>query len=209
MARKMWNEVGIRVRGAMQVMKWLQDVASVAAEQDQPVYWETPSGFIVRHFYGEPKAKRVQLFLDSTEVKLTMQERTSKLSVKEQLQGIPPNFTHSIDGCCLMETIVGCSELGLTSFASVHDSYGTHAANMRILAQETRKAFVHVHEHDLLGMFRESCVDVLEAAYVERFECDPLEAREKARDAIDRKAGRLEMGTLDIRGVLDSEYFFM
>lgn len=208
MSRLMWAEVNVKVRGAMKVMKWLQDVAKVAAEMDQPIYWQTPSGFVVRHFYGQLQAKRVKCFLDDTEVKLMLTERTSKLAIKEQLQGIPPNFTHSIDGSCLMETINECADLGMTSFASVHDSYGTHAANMRTLAQATRQAFVDVHETDLLGGFREACMDVLEAAYVEHFECDPMEAREKASDAIDRSAGRLERGTLDIRGVLDSEYFF-
>lgn len=208
MSRLMWQEVNVKVKGAMLVMKWLQDTAKVAAEMDQPIYWQTPSGFIVRHFYGQVQAKRVKLYLDDTEVKLTMTERTNKLAVKEQLQGISPNFTHSIDGCCLMETINECADLGLSSIASVHDSYGTHAANMRTLAHQTRAAFVAVHETDLLGGFRDACIDVIEGAYVEKHECSPIEAREKAHDAIDRSAGRLEMGSLDIRGVLDSEYFF-
>lgn len=207
MANLMWSVVGMKIPGAMKVMRWLQDCASVAATHDQPIYWQVPTGFTVRHFYGQNQQKVIESLLDGSRIQLTLKERTPKLSVKEQLQGISPNFIHSLDASCLVRTATTLSEAGISSFTSVHDAYGTHAANMRVVADHLRDAFVWTHEHDLLGMFREACIDVLEPTLVLKG-LDPMEARERASDLVDKKAGRLDMGRLELQAVKNSEYFF-
>lgn len=208
MSNMMWKAVNEVVFGGMRVMKWLQDMAKQAAVADQPIYWKVPSGFIVRQFYGLNKDKRVDLMLDGTMVRLQLSERTAELSVREQTQGISPNFIHSLDAACLCECINRCLAAGIRSFASVHDAYGTLAANMDVLADLLRESFVHVHEHDLLGGFRAAICSVVSEVMILEKGLDPLEAWEKAEDQVDKKAGVLEMGDLDIREVLESPYFF-
>lgn len=208
MANEMWKAVNEVVFGGMRVMKWLQDMAKQAAIADQPIYWKVPSGFIVRQFYGLNKNKDVKLLLDGTRVEIRLTERTAELSVREQTQGISPNFIHSLDAACLCECINRCLEAGITSFASVHDAYGTHAANMEALADILRESFVAVHEHDLLGMFRQAICSVVSEVTILEKDLDPQEAWEKAEEQVDMKAGRLEMGDLDILEVLESPYFF-
>jgi DNA-directed RNA polymerase len=208
MASRMWEVVNRRLRKALGVMKWLQDCAKQAALMDQPIYWVTPSGMVVRHFYGVSRDQRVKSYLDGTEVKLTFRERTNKLSVKEQLQGISPNYIHSLDASCLHLTTEACQREGIGSFASVHDAYGTHAGNMTPMSRILRQSFVDVHSHDLLGAFRESCIDVMEAVYVDTRRIDPMEARCLASDELDKTAGRIELGSLEIQEVINSPYFF-
>lgn len=208
MSNEMWKAVNEVVFGGMRVMKWLQDMAKQAAIADQPIYWKVPSGFIVRQFYGLNKEKRVDLLLDGTRCRIHLSERTAELSVREQTQGISPNFIHSLDAACLCECLNRCEELGIKSFASVHDAYGTHAANMDTLADLLRESFVHVHEHDLLGGFRAAICSVVSEVSILEKGLDPQEAWEKAEEQVDMKAGRLEMGDLELREVLESPYFF-
>lgn len=209
LASHLWSVVNRVVRGGMEVMKWLQDVAKVAACNDQPIYWKVPSGFVVRHFYGLERDMKVDCLLDGSRVQVRLKERTAKLSIREQLQGISPNFIHSLDASCLVDCLNMCGSAGIKSFASVHDAYGTHAANMDVLADLLRQAFVLTHEHDVLGMFRQAALSVIVPVLMDQdADLDPLEASEKAERMLNERVKPLDFGSLDLLGVLRSEYFF-
>lgn len=205
MANHMWDTVNSVVKPAMKVMKWLQDCARAVAIEDQPIYWEVPSGFVVRHFYGLDRRMVCEIMLDGVRHQITRAEKTAKLSVKEQVQGIAPNFIHALDAAALVECLRLCREAGITSFASVHDAYGTHAANMWPLAGMLRQAFVNTHQNDVLAHFRLACQRVLISALVVKNNMDPLEATEKADEMLPEP---LEKGDLDLQDVLLSDYFF-
>jgi DNA-directed RNA polymerase len=201
----MWDVVNKVVKGGMTVMKWLQDCAKAAAMSNQPIYWVTPTGFVVRHFYGVLQTKKIDVLLDGERYQLVRAERTNKLSLKEQLQGISPNFIHSLDASALTETLRLCKLEGITSFASVHDAYGTHAANMWPLARVLRQAFVNVHKANPLLQYRNACLSVIVAVLVGEEGMDPFEASQKA-DAM--LPPMLELGDLVLEDVLASDYFF-
>lgn len=205
MVKHMWAVVSKVVEKGLAVMKWLQDCAKVVADSNQPIYWQVPSGYVVRHFYGQLMSKQVKLMLSGERVDVTVQERTAKLSPKDQLQGIAPNFIHSLDGAALMLCLKRCRAVGIEDFAAVHDAYGTHAANMNALAQFLREAFVEVHEHDVLGEFRAACQRILVDVLVAEKGMDPLDAAEKADEML---PAPLEKGSLDLSAVLQSDYFF-
>ncbi|MGV1835207.1 DNA-directed RNA polymerase [Rhizobium rhizogenes] len=205
LTKLLWDSVKENVRAAEEVMTWLQDCARVAAQENQPIYWTTPSGFTVRHFYGTLRDKQVDLRLDGQRCQVRLGERTSKLSLKEQLQGISPNFIHSLDASCLVDCVNDCMEVGITSFTSVHDAYGTHMANMSALSVLLRQAFVKTHEADVLGLFRQACLEVIIPVVMRRDGLDIMDAFEKA-DAM--LPAPLKHGKLDLSAVLQSEYFF-
>lgn len=205
LSKHMMDAVKSNVKSAMVCMEWLQNCAKAVAIANQPIYWTTPAGFTVRHFYGTDRSVRHELFLDGTRVQVTRTEKTAKLSTKEQTQGIAPNFIHSLDAACLKVCLKLCRAAGIDAFSSVHDAYGTHAANMNALSQFLREAFVEIHEHDVLGEFRAACQRVLVDALVVTQGLDPLEASEKADEMLPPVP---ELGDLDIYEVLASEYFF-
>lgn len=204
----MWDTVNRCVSGAMEVMTWLKDTAKVVTMENQPIYWKVPSGFVVRHFYGLDREVKVECMLDGNRVGTVRNEKTAKLSVKEQLQGISPNFIHSLDASCAVDCIVACSEDGLSAFASVHDAYGTHAANMDYLGETLREAFVKTHQVDVLGVFRSACASVIIPSLIVRDGMDPMEAAEKAEEMLHDAAKPLHFGSLEIEDVLQSPYFF-
>lgn len=205
LVKHMWAVVSSQVAGGVAVMDWLKRCARCVVEGDQPIFWVTPSGMVVRHFYGVRTTRRVQTKLDGQSRFLDIHETTNTLDVRDQLTGVPPNFIHSLDASALVTCVNQATEAGIWSFAAVHDAYGTHAANMWPLYHMIRDSFVWTHQVDVLGLFRAGCARVLVDQMVARG-VDYLEASEKA-DAI--LPAPLPPGSLDLEAVRESTYFFL
>lgn len=201
----LWDAVHHTVPRAMGIMKWLQECAACAAEGNQPIFWRTPDGFIVRHFYGKMRSFQVKVKLDGSAVFLRLEEPTKNLDKMKQLRGIAPNYVHSLDGTAARACINKAAEGGaITAFASVHDSFGTHAANMWTLYGCLREAFVELHEADVLTGYRNMCMRVMVDWRVSKG-ADVLDAVAEAEEMLPEVP---EVGDLDIRRVLESDYFF-
>lgn len=204
-----------KAAGAVKVMKWLQDCARFAAKGNQPLFWKTPSGFIVRHFYGQVKTRRVETKIDGQTYRFAERVVTEDLDVAEQLTGIPPNFVHSQDASALMETIQLSRKAGIVSISTIHDNVGAPAADMDAIFATVREAFVRTHASDavdidgkgysVLEAFRAACVMVY-AGHIAK------EERMALPDALVRAdqtlPPMLPLGDLDIEDVLSSDYFF-
>jgi DNA-directed RNA polymerase len=188
-------------------MKWLQDAAAVVAECNQPIIWTTPSGFLVRHFYASMKMRMVETKIDGKRISFGDLQHTQDLNKKDQLQGIAPNFTHSMDASANIETIIkmALDPRGLP-ITAIHDAYGTCAGAMWSLFDAVRSAFVWVHQNDVLEDFRQECIrmyrDFLMAT---RNDLDFAVACEIAEETVPRIPPR---GSLEIEGVARSDYFF-
>ncbi|KAH8923200.1 DNA/RNA polymerase [Atractiella rhizophila] len=73
-----------------------------------------------------------------------------------QCAALAPNFIHSLDASHMMMTALKMEESSLT-FAMVHDSFWTHAADIPQMAKHLREAFVELHSLPILENF---CDDV-------------------------------------------------
>jgi DNA-directed RNA polymerase len=76
----------------------------------------------------------------------------------------------------------------------IHDSYGVHACDTRVLADTLREAFVEQYSGDVLAKFRDEIVSQLVAS--------------GAGKLVEKMPPLPSYGTLDLNVVLDSEYFF-
>ena len=74
---------------------------------------------------------------------------TFPVNAIKQASAFPPNFIHSLDATHMMLTALECRVQGLT-FASVHDSYWTHAATVAKLNTIIRDSFIALHESSIL-----------------------------------------------------------
>lgn len=72
-----------------------------------------------------------------------------KFYIIVQMNGLPPNFIHSLDSTHMMLTTLGCRKAGIT-FAAVHDCYWTHAATVNEMNRICRKQFVELHSLPIL-----------------------------------------------------------
>ena len=137
-------------------------------EHMSPVIWETPLGLPVVQPYRKPKRKQVMTAMQS--LYITDPTQPSEVSSSKQASAFPPNFVHSLDATHMYLTALACrvgpvilvgskltshQRAGLT-FASVHDSYWTHAASVEHMSELIREAFIDLHSQDLIGELRDN-----------------------------------------------------
>jgi DNA-directed RNA polymerase, mitochondrial len=191
MAKKIWDSVTATLVKASEVMKWLQDVATVAAAEELPVRWTTPIGFPVMQAYADVQDRRVLTAINGKAVRLTMKHEKDKLDRRKQRQGIAPNFVHSCDAAHLMLTVVRAHQEDIHNFSMIHDSFGTTAGDAERMFGIIRESFVEMYENvDVLGDFCEEIRDQLSEQ--QQGNLPPLP----------------EPGTLDIQQVVNSRYCF-
>lgn len=188
LVKLMWTAVERKLSKAMDVMKWLQNCSKIASATGRPLFWVTPVGFVVRHFYGERKQQQVETKIDGQRVQIVDWQIQATLDPKAQAKGIAPNFVHSMDASALMSCALLMKEAGVKSMTTIHDSYGTHAADMWTLFGCIRDAFVQTYNEPVLEQFLEACMEVA------------------GPDAPWPKLPAT--GDLDIEEVYESDYFF-
>lgn len=186
-----WRAIGDIVVAARQAMDWLQEVARIAASVDMPLTWTTPSGFVAHQAYPNMELRRIKTRSRGELVRLADYVEGRTLDRKKQALGISPNFVHSLDAAAMMLTIRSGLAAGITQFAMIHDSYGTHAADTERLSHVLRAAFVGMYrDHDVLSEFHAELLARLPEA-VHPFVPPPP-----------------PKGALDIEAVQQSVYFF-
>lgn len=186
LAKLIWDSVQEVVVKAVEGMQWLQSASSLLASQKDalgqplPTYWITPVGFPVKQEYHKTLLKQVELsfgekvlyrIVDTTGTgdkennrytPLVAQDVPETLDPRKQRQGIAPNFVHSMDASHMMLTVCACLDCGITSFAMIHDSYGTHAGNAGILFKTVRDVFVDTYsKHNVLEDIRGHVMNML------------------------------------------------
>lgn len=208
LVKLMWEVVAETASGGVKTMAWLQECAKHAAKGNQPIYWQVPSGFVVRHFYGKTKTRQIRTKCDGKGIRLIEHVRTKDLDPKEQLAGIAPNFIHSLDASALMTALVKAQGEGISALTSIHDAYGTVAADMWTLHRVLREAFIETHSADVLGSYRRACLDVLANHIVVTEGLAPEDAWMADQRADRMLPAPLPLGDLDLSQVVESDYFF-
>jgi DNA-directed RNA polymerase len=182
--------IGSVVVAARHAMEWLREAAKVAASNALPIRWVTPSGLMVLQNYRTQEGKQTNFTVAGHRYQLVLRYDTDKLDTRKQSLGISPNFVHSLDAAHMMRTVSYCLEHGVTSYSMIHDSYGTHAADAETLSRQLRQAFVDQYTPNVLEDFRDQLAQQLPPELAQQLpELPP-------------------MGTLDLTGIMDSEYFF-
>ena len=112
------------------------------------VVWTTPLRMPIVQPYRTTKSRIIKTNLQR--ISISEPHRSDPVSKRKQLQGFPPNFIHSLDATHMMLSAIKCDELGLT-FAAVHDSFWTHAADVDKMNVVLRDAFIQMHSEDVVG----------------------------------------------------------
>jgi DNA-directed RNA polymerase len=151
-----------------------------------PITWTTPAGFPVVQRYPNWERYQIDTVFFGKTMRLQARDEGMEIEKDKQVTAISPNFVHSMDAAALSLYVLRAP---FTSFAVVHDAYGTTAANVDQMNHALRAAFVGMYQnHDVLVEFRESCI--------------------KALGTDEGIPPVPSAGTLDISKVTTSEYFF-
>jgi DNA-directed RNA polymerase len=168
-------------------MGWLKSSVRqiVLKDRTRPIEWTTPLGFPVLQPYWNQHRLRVKTSVSPWELHLDVPNEDDNQHLGRNVNGIAPNWVHSIDASHMMLTALRCQEEGI-EFAAVHDSFWTHAGTARPLSSALRDEFVALHEQPLLENLKQSW----EQHYDITLSSLP------------------PTGTLNLNDVRDSKYFF-
>ena len=118
---------------------------------------------------------------------LRVPDPKGRLDGPKQMDSIVPNLVHSLDAAHMMLTLRELRAAGIEDFAMVHDSYAVHASDVDVMNRVLREQFIRVHEEFTLEGFAEGL-------------------RKVAPD-VEIKTPPTP-GSLDLRDIVRSEYFF-
>ena len=110
---------------------WLTVAAGQVALTGNCVDWVTPLELPVTQAYHRETVEEIRTPLQRIAVH-NAYDTTQQPDLVKQKGGFPPNFVHSLDSCHMMLTSLFCQKQGIT-FASVHDSFWTHAADVDVM----------------------------------------------------------------------------
>lgn len=191
-----WTSISEVVVKGREAMEWLraagmeyakvQNKDKTTTGEEKALSWVTPDGFTVYHKELDTKDRKIETVLDgTTRLTIRINEETESLDTRSMGSAIAPNFVHSMDAALLRMSVVKGLERGITDYAMIHDSFGTHAGNIgRFLNECIKPAFIELYaDNDVLLDLRDQMPDI---------ELPPVPTK----------------GSLDLNEVLGSEFFF-
>ncbi|ORZ30220.1 hypothetical protein BCR44DRAFT_1445869 [Catenaria anguillulae PL171] len=159
LAKKVFLSIGKIFHGAQRIQDWLNEVARLIARSIPSKYaekspanmtsvvWTTPLGLTCVQPYRKEVRTQVKTLLQT--VQLADPNNPAPVNTMKQRSAFPPNFIHSLDASHMMMTAVACHRAGL-AFASVHDSYWTHACDVDTMNRIIRDEFVNLHSQPIM-----------------------------------------------------------
>ena len=138
--------LGQTVQSARSIMAWLQTSADRLAKAGLPMEWTTPAGSKVRQAYHTTTKLEIRTLLGR--MVMWEEQRDAGLSARKQSLASAPNVIHSFDAAHLAMTVVSAARAGISSFAMIHDSYGSHAGLTTRLALILREEFVAIYREN-------------------------------------------------------------
>ena len=189
LSRHVWESISEVIVSARQVMDFVKDIGRAYADANKAMEWVTPTGFLVSQEYPNLETRRIKTLIDGNVVKLHYQDAVENtISKSKTASGSSPNFIHSLDASALTKTVNTSTNGGIKDFYMIHDSFGTHSPNCKIFGKILREEFVNQYqENDVLAQLRFHAEERLGHSDL---------------PALPPK------GDLDLKGVLDSPYFF-
>jgi len=170
MADVNWKAVSQALTKAREGMDYLQKVADFLAANQLHTEWSTPAGLKVMQDYRKTASKRINTWYGKIRIRHRIQEELEKKDRVGSRNGIAPNFIHSMDAAHLMLTAIRCNEAGIRDFSFIHDSFGTHAADMPVMNRILRETFDEIYAENWLEKFTDDVRAYLPAELSEDFE---------------------------------------
>lgn len=186
LSRVVLSSIGEVCSSATEIMDWLKRCARIITSKPikELVGWTTPIGLPVLQPYRKWSTETIYTVLQ--DVTAAVDDCSVPVQGGQHANGFPPNYIHSLDSAHMMMTGLSCYKEGV-AFAAVHDGYWAHAEDVPALNTIIRQEFVELHSADLLAALHRELKD-----------------RYPDGDFPDPPA----LGGLDIKCVMDSEYFF-
>jgi DNA-directed RNA polymerase len=117
------------------------------ANQMSSVIWTTPLGLPIVQPYRRSGKKQIATLLQT--IFIEDPDASRPVNALKQSTAFPPNFIHSLDATHMLMSAVACHKKNMT-FASVHDSYWTHACDVDAMNEVIRDQFIELHSQPIM-----------------------------------------------------------
>ena len=170
------------VKGARVGQEYLKEITSDVVKKGEYIFFTTPiTNFPVLQKIHKTKMERVVTPIGKLSIRTTL----GTLHKQKMVNGIAPNFIHSLDATLLANTVLKLVDDGCTDFHLIHDSYGVPVNHVANLNKRVREAFIELFEAEPLKKF----VNQVNPEY-------------------ERKVEDVMINTLDLKEVANSSYIF-
>ena len=178
-----WDSIEGRLGPAVRCMEWLRECADRLFDRGDTIRWTAPSGFPVEQRYTSYRSTSIRTVLGDKIRWTRLRRDGGTLSRRRQMNGIAPNYVHSLDAAVL----AGVGHRWTGALTTVHDSYGCHADRADRLVALIRGQYAEMFSRDLLGDLKRE-----------------LELSSPGLSLPEAP----ERGTLDVTAVLGARYLF-
>ena len=182
---KLWSADEKDLERIEELLEEAKEYYSVLVEGNgkKSIRWTTPSQFdVVYEKYREDDFK-CRGTINGKQIKHVIRIKTAVPDMRGFMCGISPNYVHSMDAAHMALVIDRLDDD--MSFGAIHDSFATHACDVERLIALTKSTFIEMYDVDNFY--------------------------DKIRQDITGNTDNIEqpeLGTLDVSGVKDSDYFF-
>lgn len=185
--------------------KWINHIAKIISNQEKPIQWHTPFiNFQVTQVEYQYKEDRIVTSFNEKKNSTLIRIYNDKIDTTKQAKGIAPNFIHSLDATHLYLTLLEGSKKGINSFATVHDSFATHACDVETLSQTLKEKFIKLMNYNILSHFQEEIATKYGFDIVNKLSNNK---EEKLRQIQDIKTLFVD-DDFEIEKIRESKYFF-
>ena len=190
LASIIWESIGEVVQSSRLCMAWLQEIAQLCMEHKVSPTWWTPNGFLIDMRYEQTDAVNVKTAIGRKIRQHQLRVANGKLDSRKTKNAIAPNFVHGLDGLggLLGVTVNMAVANNVSSIRPTHDEIAVLAADAGMMSSCVREATVKLFSEEILEDFSSQ----ISALLPKSVECPPVPPK----------------GTLDIRDVLKSDYYF-
>lgn len=205
--------IRVKVAGADRIMELNKFVVRFVAKKEKAVMLNTLDDFIVINDYKKVKHDKGRVNTVFGEVQYKLYKPDLANDPQASAQGISPNIVHSMDATHMRMTLLDLHDnKGVNSFMMIHDSFAVNAEDCDDLDKAVRKQFVKLIENrpystilsELIAQLDDDEYDEL----LEQIAQAQKDGHLDCLEVVDGKYLRLKVGTLDIKEVLNSRFFF-
>ena len=144
------------------VMQYLTDIAKCFGNESKVMKWNTPSKFYINQNYYKLNSKQVKTKIGTSTIRLSLTDRTDEVDSRKTSQSFAANFVHSLDAANVHLALHKSKEKGLTNFTTIHDCFGSTAADIQEFISCVKESFVEMYTDNVLDNLYDQAVQQLD-----------------------------------------------
>ncbi len=153
LADLVWQSIGDVVGEAQKAMDWFRAVARVCIENNVPVRWTTPTGFMVKQAYETWQSQSVKTVIGDVIRQHKIRYGTGKLCMRRACNGFAPNKIHSVDGAVITLTSLKNAAQGITFQSTIHDAVMGLATDMPVIRANLLDSVIDIFNGNIMEDF--------------------------------------------------------